>query len=349
MNNTGPLAQLLSYPDHAWRRPRTPRWVHLTTQLANWDPPKPDLEVANPQERKWELVSALQKCIRRGHADWAQRVMGAMCLREPKDRQYLWRRVVTTACEDVGYGDLELMRFVVACSTLWRPSSDEHSTRTALSFLTAEMCNTKRSRVLCQLSLLEDWTIHERLTPGAATPWEGFVLSVIGELSDKQQAHWQGVGPSWALKHNWRAENLLKFSEYPLPLSVVPMLQDVPTSQVLHDLPDFAYDMHTRIGNRVRARLCGESGLKEFFLQHPTRHRTKAIGWALFMLEGGLIPGGLIDPRLSALEERCLALNFGWDVLTWRAFKVVVAGLMKTGVVNATRRQALIETYGARP
>ena len=111
---------------------------------------------------------------------------------------------------------------------------------------------------------------------------------------------------------------------------------------------DFAYDMHTRIGNRVRARLCGDAGLREFFHQHPTRHRTKAIGWALFVLEGALIPGGLLDPRLSALEERCLAMNFGWNVATWRAFAAIVADLLKTGVVNATRSQALAETYGPR-
>jgi hypothetical protein len=337
--------KLLSYPQREWGTPASARWLALTDTLSTWITPCTSLTLTDPRERKWELVSAYQKCVRRGWNGWAQQLIGALHVADHTDTRYFWTRVSTTACEDVGYGDPELMRFVIACSILWPPASGSEWTRTVWSFLTAAMCDAQRSRIHCQLSLLEDWTVRERISPRDVTEWEHMVLTTIRQLSDKEHAFWGDARGAWSQKNNWRGQNMLKFADYPLPLSVTAAPQDPPPHHVLCGLPGFTYDMHTRVGNRARVRLCAEPEIGEFLRRHPTPKRTAPIGWALFLLEGGIVADGLGDARLSHLEEKCLAATLAWDLAAWLSFKGLMNGLLRDGRVNAARRHVLSETY----
>ena len=138
---------------------------------------------------------------------------------------------------------------------------------------------------------------------------------------------------------------MLKFAVYPLALEASPRRQDLRPSEVLCGLPDFCYDMHTRVGKRTLVRLCADPELRDFFQRHPTSRRTEPIGWAVFLIEGGAIPGGLADPQLSELEEKFLVFRFSWDVDTWRAFKHLMNSLLLDGRVNTARRSVLAEMY----
>lgn len=344
-------ARLMSYPEHQWGVPPSERWVALVDQLREWVPPE-TVHMAEDRQRKWEIVSAYQKSVRRGWDEWALQLSGATCFWGPEHWRYFWTRITTTACEDVGYGDPELMRFVIACASVFPPSVGERLTRHAWTFLTSRMCDTKRSRIYCQLSLLEDWSIRERVPPpGSLTAWDEAVLNDIRQRSNRGHSVWiETAFHAWHQKKNWRGQNMLKFAVYACPLEPVSLQQEFPPSEVLCGLPDFCYDMHTRVGRRTCRRVCESTALKQFFQAHSTSDKTEAVGWALFLLEGGLVRDGLADQRLSLLEQRYLATRCGWTFATWLSFRQLIGDMLRDGTVNGVRKQVLSEQdYGREP
>src|SRR5437016_8323 len=110
--------KLLRYPDNRWNATASMRWVSLCTRLRDYEPPCRSVTVDT--ERKWELVSAFQKSIRRGNKQVALRLISAMDSM-PEECAYFWRRFCVIACEDVGPADDTLAVFVVACATVFSP------------------------------------------------------------------------------------------------------------------------------------------------------------------------------------------------------------------------------------
>jgi hypothetical protein len=56
------IVELLNYPVSRWGTAPSSRWLSLCTDLRDYQPPSRSLMMDS--ERKWELVSALQKSIR---------------------------------------------------------------------------------------------------------------------------------------------------------------------------------------------------------------------------------------------------------------------------------------------
>jgi replication-associated recombination protein RarA len=71
---------------------------------------------ASLQCDRWIASSVLQKSIRRGEVELAQR---AACTLHASDRNTVWRRLIVIACEDVGAGDIDalLETFLATTST----------------------------------------------------------------------------------------------------------------------------------------------------------------------------------------------------------------------------------------
>ena len=90
-------------------------------------------------QRKWELVSALQKSIRRGDRQIAIRLISAMD-NKPTEYAYFWRRLCVIACEDVGPADDTLAAFVVACSTIFAKKRSGPKNHDLFCFLSEQMC-----------------------------------------------------------------------------------------------------------------------------------------------------------------------------------------------------------------
>jgi hypothetical protein len=341
-------SHLLTYPHTSWSLHASARWLALCEGLQTYEPSPTTLTITDPA-RRWEIVSAYQKSVRRGIEDVAQQLVGAMVVGTMAEHRYFWTRVTTTACEDVGYGDPELMRFVTACSQLYSPSVGREKLARVWGFLTHEMCTTRRSRIFCQLSLLEDFLITERLTVDGLTEWELNVLAVIRALKNRDNAFWSAdPETAWLIKNNWRGQNMLKFMKYAphggILLQVMPSEMTAPPWETLVGLPDFCYDMHTRVGKRTIVRLSSLPIVKNFYVQHPTPKRPDPIGWALFLLEGALVPGGLADVRLSALEHKFLARKFNWSMQTWVEFQTLMHRLLfDDKAVNDLRREVLAE------
>ena len=328
---------LTDYPQTAWNTPPTDRWLALCDQLQGYPPAPPQLRVRN-LERKWEMVSAYQKSVRRGLKDQALWLVGGFLSFGRGEAKYFWRRICTTVAEDVGYGDPEAMNFAVACVVLYgsvkTPIESMYST---WCFLTEQLCSTQRSRVYCQLSIIEG-AIRRGQPVETLTDWE---IEIVEALAHPQAMDAKRV---WAERNNWRCEGMLHFQHMQfsgVEIGRGPQPRDY---RLIADLPDFAYDVHTRIGRAVCARLCAHEPIRQFLADNPSsQEESRAIGMALFFAEGGLIRDGLADSRLSLLEQKYVAASFGWTAVTWLRFVDVLREASDSGVVNVFRERTLAD------
>lgn len=94
-----------------------------------------------------EVVSALQKDIRRGNE--AESMFWALELLEGNYGQYLWRRLIIIACEDIGLGDPQVVLMVHALEEMahratrsWKESPEVIPVGMAI----LAMCRAKKNR-----------------------------------------------------------------------------------------------------------------------------------------------------------------------------------------------------------
>jgi replication-associated recombination protein RarA len=64
------------------------------------------------------VISALQKEIRRGHAENAARVAYEMCITSPALEDYLWHRLQIIAVEDIGFGEPQAALTIQGMATM---------------------------------------------------------------------------------------------------------------------------------------------------------------------------------------------------------------------------------------
>jgi replication-associated recombination protein RarA len=126
------LQELLTYPKRRFGEPASERWFDLCSSLGTYQ--APSLNFPIEKERKWELVSALQKAIRRADKATALKLIsGTTSI--PDEYSYFWRRMCVIACEDVGPADHTLVKFVVACATIFSPQKMGPENHRLLCFL----------------------------------------------------------------------------------------------------------------------------------------------------------------------------------------------------------------------
>src|SRR5260370_39401617 len=112
------LEELLAFHEHCFGEPASERWLSLCSSLSNYQTPSGNFAI--DKKRKWELVSALQKAIRRADKATAlQLISGIRSM--PEEYGYFWRRICVIVSEDIGPADDTLVKFVVACATVFSP------------------------------------------------------------------------------------------------------------------------------------------------------------------------------------------------------------------------------------
>src|SRR5438094_3879785 len=160
------------------------------------------------KERKWELVSAFQKSIRRGDKETALRLVSAMDSM-PEEYAYLWRRLCVIACEDVGPADDVLASFVVACSTVFPPKKTAGENYRIISYLAEQMCDLpRRSRIYCSYGAIEPAILNRNLPEVTLRDQE-----IVSAILQRRAALQVPDNPwlEWQRKNDWRAEGLLRF------------------------------------------------------------------------------------------------------------------------------------------
>lgn len=297
------LKDLLHYQQSRWGDPVLERWASLCVGLRDYEVPGRGWAIA--KERKWELVSAFQKSIRRGDKQMALRLISAMSSM-PEEHAYFWRRLCVIACEDIGPADDVLATFVVACATIFSPKKAGGENYDLFCFLAEQMCDlSTRSRIYCAYGIIEPAAIKSEL-PVLAMEEKAIVSSILQQKASVQSPHnpWQ----QWQKQNDWRAEGLLRFVGLTLPLEVTAVKAATPPHRLLFELPSYCYDMHTRTGLAMLRWLVqgvhGAEEIRELFRQNRVKSPHKVLGDALFFAEGGRIKGELICQPLCQLEQR---------------------------------------------
>ncbi len=304
------IEKLRRYPETHWDQPVSARWMSVCDGLREYQAPPRTLTLN--RERKWELTSALQKSIRRGDKQMALRLVSAMDSM-PEEYGYFWRRLCVIACEDVGPADDVLSAFVVACATVYPPKKTGNKNYDLFCFLAEQMCDlATRSRIYCSYSLIE-LAAHKSEMPELAMGDKPIVEAIMQQKAAVLTA--EAPRLAWLKKNDWRAEGMLRFVGLTLPLEMTMIQTPIPPFKMLFDLPSYCYDMHTRIGLKTLHRLVREvaaaEGIAEFFRQNEAKTPHKALGMALFFVEGGRIKGEMIYEPLCRLERNVIAHQFG--------------------------------------
>jgi hypothetical protein len=329
---------LRTFPTVHWKEDPSARWLSLCTQLQEFNPPKVHLRVTHP-ERKWEIVSAYQKSVRRGMLDKAWWLCGGWMSFDPKEYRYFWRRVCTTAAEDIGYADPELMNFVMACSVHFSGvKTPGHQMYQIWAFLTMQMCQNEKSRIYCQLSIIEN-LIKTGLAVLDVTPEENLLIKDIALPTWNQPTEKYG----WSMKNNWRGEGMLKYQQWALATQPSTDAEFLTPAVALKGLPDFSYDMHTRVGKIVVIRLTGRQPFKGWLETYGVTgdKKQKSIGYSLFFCEGGLIPHGQENEALSELEQKYVAADFGVSLVAWQWLNAAMRAELADGKINELRVKTL--------
>ena len=334
---------LHNYQNSAWGHAMFEGWECLCGSLRNYDAPYDTWTFE--KERKWELVSAFQKAIRRGDKWIALRLIAAM-QSMPTERAYFWKRLCVIACEDIGPADDCLAAFAIACAASVRKNA-EPSSHDLFCFLTEQMCDrSTRSRIYCSLGVIES-AVSESVS-AFLIPEDAKIASAIRERVGRMLSPtnpWE----QWQRKNDWRAEGLLKYVGLTLPFEMLQTQLPLPPPRLLFGLPSYCYDMHTRVGLEMLKRLArgveGGEGIKELFQQNKVKSPHRALGEALFYVEGGRIQGELFHQPLYSLEQRLAAHRTGLSLDSWLALRNRVQAAVDDGVIDRVREEVLHQRY----
>ncbi len=339
------LQELLTYPERCFGEPALQKWLSLCSSLSNYQ--APSLNFPIEKDRKWELVSALQKAIRRADKATALRLISGIASM-PDEYAYFWRRMCVIACEDIGPADDTLVKFVVACATIFSPKKMGPENHRLLCFLAEQMCDlATRSRICCSLEIVS-LAVEKGALPTLG-PEDRMILGAIGR--QKAAVHAANTPLyEWQKKHNWRTEGPLRFVGLELPLEKDVRSEPVPHCRTIFELPNYCYDMHTRIGLSVLRRLVhgvpGAHAIRDFFHRTRTNAPHRALGEALFVMEGGREKDELVYPLLCSLEQRVAAHKFGFPFDQWLRLCDLTLKALERGLIDRLREEILRRQYG---
>ena len=341
------LASLAHYPKTKWDQTPNARWGSLCESLCNYVPPRKSLSLRI--ERKWELVSALQKSVRRGDKQMALRLASAMDSM-PAEYAYFWRRLCVTACEDVGPADDTLAAFVTACSTVFSPKKTGGKNYDLFCFFVEQMCAlSTRSRVYCSYSIIEA-AVSKASLPELSAKDEEIILAITRRKASVQAP--RNLWEEWQKKNDWRAEGMLKFVGLTLSGEMYRRPVRLPPPRLLFDLPSYCYDMHTRVGletlKRFVAGIRGAEGIRDFFKENRLKSAHRALGVALFFSEGGRIRSELIYDPLSHFERGLIAYQSNLPLYAWMNLQTLVEEALEHGLMDQVREEVLEQFYGRK-
>ena len=245
---------------------------------------------------RWVASSVLQKSIRRGEVELAQR---AACTIHALDRNAIWRRLIAIACEDVGAGDIDalLETFLAATSTDLCRQRGEVAVLLAVAHRLAKAVKDRSADYLAcaakdhsALSEIRDFcrtaSLQGRLH---------FLADSSQPLAHRAVAAWFASGIKWRYDQQVRGGDVRALAasyrdlgageefcqsmvvaarKAPEPLVIlVPLVwlelqrsgpagirsNPVPQTRAIAGVPLYAFDTHTRIGKRAIERLISEN------------------------------------------------------------------------------------------
>lgn len=277
----------------------------------------------------WLAMSLLQKAIRRGETETAQRAAATLLLIAP-DR--LWRRCGAAAFEEIGVADLQTVSLATAALAGTRYRATIGGEWKVASFIVDRMANAPKCRSADDLLLTADsHPIYQRARVDVAAKATAELIRIAsGEaaLPVRALATWYAVGvhPRQTKHLSARAgeptalfdglceaglphtaveiarEGFRKIGEplcpfvallCPLAGSETPASQDdvMPPQNMVGDIPGWAYDMYVREGRvALEALLRSDCETARWVRDHVRPgQRANFLGTVVFRVEGGLV------------------------------------------------------------
>lgn len=286
----------------------------------------------NPSPLKispWLAMSLLQKAIRRGERELAQRAAATLLLIAP-DR--LWRRCGAAAFEEIGVADLETISVVTAALAGKKYRTTIGGDWKVASFIVDKMARAPKCRAADDLLLVADLhPRYQRARRELSTKTAADLIRIStgdAELLVRALAAWYAVGTRPGQSKQLAARRgdphalFDGLCEAGLPHSAVEIaregfrrigeplcpfvallcperqqeaaiLQDdtLPGETMIGEVACWAYDMYSREGqSALRAFLQGESATAKWVRDHIARpQRLHFLGTLVFRVEGGLV------------------------------------------------------------
>lgn len=273
-------------------------WINqFWEEFKAWEYAGPKVKLVN-ESRRWEVVSAFQKAIRRGLPDVATRMGTAMCSsNSPEIMGHLWRRITVISMEDVGFGNEPLMAFCfIAYDVFSKKANLMVSQPMAMFLLHALASSNLKDRSICDMAVIRSIVgeVHskpaERERIHALNDTVHQYIDMAMESTDYQSdVAWE----TWLSKERTKS---LDMSDVYLATKLLVKSQGHgivdngpgPTYAMIKGMPSFCYDMYTRSGKRALARFSAmqvmQSGLNALGI---TSNHVDVVGWAQFYLESG--------------------------------------------------------------
>ena len=340
---------LLSFPETEFGLSASSRWVELCEQLSTYSRQHEARHF--PSVRKWELVSALQKAIRRGDRSVAMQLI-AMIEGTTGESSYFWRRLPVIACEDIGIGDSDLTVFTVACSQTFTPVKSKAVLFDVFAFLVGKLCSTPNlSRTACDLACIESNLRADSKQPLANLADEILIAAI--ESRNRELTLPDTSWRRWQRKNDWRGSQLLRFHEMNLPFPLLSRHTSLPPFRMIQGLPNYCYDMYTRVGRTVlHSLLSGVAGAERIrnLLSEPgVCEPLLAAGEALFFEEGGLLQDEVGYECVADLNQRLFANQFGLGMERWQELRAHMRAAIQLGIVDTLREKEVSRQYAQLP
>ncbi len=309
--------------------------LHLEEEMGAYVPP-----VAQPLPcDRWIARSCLQKAIRRGETDIAQRALASLL---EQDRYGVWRHLVVIALEDVGAPGIATIARVVAAgrNRQWRKSIGGEWA--VASFLVRRMAEGLHCQAACDLLLKamncpsfvdvrEDVfaagsaaVLRQLSNPDAPLEEQGAAaLALAGLWGGRLTQEGGGAVFDSLARRGGSSEEVetcraaWTSTRNPMALLLplvwkrwskqVGTICDDPMSRgtFIADVPDYSIDQFTRVGGQVaRAYLAGDRDMCAILdganIARPQQARV--VGDLLFLIEGGLLKARLVWPTGDRLR-----------------------------------------------
>lgn len=332
---------------------RKPEWDALMSQLEAASFPVLALKSFNPN-RKWEAVSAYQKAVRRGDKMMAMKMVSAF-LCDPSMLDYLWRRVVVTAAEDIGPADPMLVAFVCAAHASYKPKNAPDCQNMILPALTRMMCEAQKSRTWCCMGVIEGkMASRETLHKGDdGTQWYSENWSFIDQYNEweiefckfleNRPMSQEGTLGRYLWKQGALAEGLSKY--YDVSPELEPHKYDLEEAPLICGLPEYAYDMHTKIGKGCTFKLCGFTDFLAVLQGSGCTDKAKAVGWAMFFAEGGLLKNDHWNSEIAILERKIAYNSLGLTFEQGVKLEMAITNVKNDGSLFKLREKAARYVY----
>jgi hypothetical protein len=235
----------------------------------------------------------------------------------------------------------------VACSSIFTPKRTGSKTYDIFCFLVELMCDlSARSRIYCSMSLIESIAAE-----GALPELSDKDTQMISAIMQRKAMMlspanaWQ----EWQSRNDWRAEKMLRFVGITLPGEMFSVQLPIPPYRMLFDLPSYCYDVYTRVGQQVLSRLMrgafGATAIKDFVCRSKVKDALKALGEALFFVEGARIEGEMLYSSLSRLEQLLIAHQHGLSLNEFLALQCLVLDALNAGIIDQIREEVLRKAF----